>query len=234
MAILLGNEKEFDSPEKTARPNDLIADLIAAVRAGLPLLVLAQSAAGADAAAKALAKAGAFEYAGMAGASRGCWMGNWVFLKDHPAYAGLPSNQVMKWEYQVDFKDASGLLVDAPRSRSLPVTAAITTTLWERPPLRRISAREPSSFKPSAACSPCSTSVSSSTPQNSSPVFAQAKELDYGCPKLNMGCRCSRRCTTLGATPFLRQEWDSTTLNPPRPTIAIRPPRLAVAPIGSR
>jgi hypothetical protein len=115
MAILLGNEKEFDSPEKTARPNDLIADLIAAVRAGLPLLVLAQSAAGADAAAKALAKAGAFEYAGMAGASRGCWMGNWVFLKDHPAYAGLPSNQVMKWEYQVDFKDASGLLVDGPK-----------------------------------------------------------------------------------------------------------------------
>jgi hypothetical protein len=41
-------------------------------------------------------------------------MGTWVFLKDHPAYAGLPSNQVMKWEYQVSFKDTSGLLVDGP------------------------------------------------------------------------------------------------------------------------
>jgi hypothetical protein len=41
-------------------------------------------------------------------------MGTWVFLKDHPAYASLPANQVMKWEYQVSFKDASGLLVDGP------------------------------------------------------------------------------------------------------------------------
>ena len=110
LAILLAHEKEFDSPQFISR----LSGLIAAVQAGLPLLVLAQSAGGADAAAKALSKAGAFEYAGLAGESRGCWMGNWVFLKNHPAYAGLPSNQVMKWEYQVAFKDASGLLVDGP------------------------------------------------------------------------------------------------------------------------
>ena len=110
LAILLAHEKEFDSLEVINR----LSELIAAVQAGLPLLVLAQSAAGADTAAKALSKAGAFSYAGLAGESRGCWMGNWVFLKDHPAYAGLPSNQVMKWEYQVAFKDASGLLVDGP------------------------------------------------------------------------------------------------------------------------
>ncbi len=110
LAILLAHEKEFDSPQFMSH----LSELIAAVQAGLPLLVLAQSAAAADAAAKALSKAGAFSYAGLAGESRGCWMGNWVFLKDHPAYAGLPSNQVMKWEYQVAFKDASGLLVDGP------------------------------------------------------------------------------------------------------------------------
>lgn len=110
LAILLAHEKEFDSPQFTSR----LSELIAAVQAGLTLLVLAQSAAGADAAAQALSKSGAFDYAGMVGESRGCWMGNWVFLKDHPAYAGLPSNQVMKWEYQVSFKDASGLLVDGP------------------------------------------------------------------------------------------------------------------------
>jgi hypothetical protein len=110
LVILLSQEKEFDSQQFINR----LSDLITAVRAGLPLLVLAQSAAGADAAAKTLSKAGAFSYAGLVGESRGCWMGNWVFLKDHPAYAGLPSNQVMKWEYQVAFKDASGLLVDGP------------------------------------------------------------------------------------------------------------------------
>ena len=89
-----------------------VAKMMDAVKAGMPLLVLAQSAAGADAAGKALAAAGAMEYAGMAGESRGCWMGNWVFVKEHPAYAGLPVNQVMKWEYQVDFNDASGLVVE--------------------------------------------------------------------------------------------------------------------------
>jgi beta-galactosidase len=110
VAILLGNEKDLALPEETAR----LSELMTAVNAGMPLLVLAQTAAGADAAAKALAQAGAFQYAGLSGESRGCWMGTWVFLKDHPAYAGLPSNQVMKWEYQVAFEDASGLMVDGP------------------------------------------------------------------------------------------------------------------------
>jgi hypothetical protein len=105
VAILLGQP---GTPEETAR----LGELVTAVKAGMPLLVLAQTATGADAAAKTLSTAGAFEYAGLAGESRGCWMGTWVFLKEHPAYAGLPSNQVMKWEYQVSFNDASGLLVD--------------------------------------------------------------------------------------------------------------------------
>ena len=110
LGIVIAHEKEFDSSKKTAR----IEALLAAVKQGLPLLVLAQTAAGADAAAKALSAAGAFQYEGLAGESRECWMGMWVFVKDHPAYAGLPSNQVMKWEYQVAFENASGLLVDGP------------------------------------------------------------------------------------------------------------------------
>ena len=88
--------------------------LIDRVRKGLSLLVLPRGALGADYAAKALAAVGAFAYAGRAGESRGCWMGSWVFVKDHPAYDGLPTNQVMKWEYQVDFRDATGLMVDGP------------------------------------------------------------------------------------------------------------------------
>lgn len=94
--------------------NEDPAALIERVQSGLPLLVLPRGALGADAAAKALAQAGAFAYAGRAGESRGCWMGSWVFVKEHPAFAGLPVNQVMKWEYQVDFRDATGLLVDGP------------------------------------------------------------------------------------------------------------------------
>jgi hypothetical protein len=84
------------------------------VQRGLPLLVLARGAVGADSAAKALSDAGAFTYAGRAGESRGCWMGTWVFVKDHQAYHGLPTNQIMKWEYQVDFREATGLMVDGP------------------------------------------------------------------------------------------------------------------------
>jgi beta-galactosidase len=110
IAVLLSDEKGAQLVEKSAQ----FTKLLAAVKAGMPLLVLAQSAASADKAAKMLSDAGAFQYAGMVGESRGCWMGTWVFVKEHPAYAGLPSNQVMKWEYQVASEDASGLMVDGP------------------------------------------------------------------------------------------------------------------------
>jgi beta-galactosidase len=109
-AILLADEKDPHWPEQSAR----LSELLAAVQSGMPLLVLAQNANGADQAAQALAKAGAFQYAGLAGESRGCWMGTWVFVRDHAAYVGLPSNQVMKWEYQVASEHASGLMVDGP------------------------------------------------------------------------------------------------------------------------
>jgi beta-galactosidase len=112
--------KEFESEGKYdlaiwfATSNDDPSKMIEKVRSGLPLLVLAHGAVGADLAAKALSAAGAFTYAGRAGETRGCWMGTWVFVKDHASYHGLPTNQVMKWEYQVDFKDATGLMVEGP------------------------------------------------------------------------------------------------------------------------
>jgi hypothetical protein len=110
LAILLSYEKDTKLVENSPH----FTGLLAAVKAGMPLLVLAQSAASADRTAKLLSDAGAFQYAGVVGESRGCWMGTWVFVKEHPAYAGLPSNQVMKWEYQVASEDASGLMVDGP------------------------------------------------------------------------------------------------------------------------
>jgi len=107
-------EGKYDLAIWFATSNEDPSALLDIVRRGLPLLVLARGAVGADSAAKALSAAGAFTYAGRSGESRGCWMGSWVFVKNHPAYQDLPTNQVMKWEYQVDFKDATGLMVDGP------------------------------------------------------------------------------------------------------------------------
>jgi hypothetical protein len=97
----------------TALPSpQLTADALTVVKNGVPLLVLATDTIAADGYAKTLSSAGAFTYAGMVGDNRAPWMGTWVFLREHSAYAGLPSNQCMKWEYQVDANSASGLLVD--------------------------------------------------------------------------------------------------------------------------
>lgn len=110
LAILLADDRDPHWPERSAH----LKELMSAVQAGLPLLVLAQTPNGADQVASVLKEVGAFQYAGLVGESRGCWMGTWVFVRDHPAYAGLPSNQVMKWEYQVAFEHSSGLMVDGP------------------------------------------------------------------------------------------------------------------------
>lgn len=90
------------------------AAIIAAVKAGTPLLVMAQDDDLADAAARALAAEGAFTYAGQVGKMRAPWMGNWYFLRDHPAYAGLPVDQAMGVHYQVPGKPSNGLIVDGP------------------------------------------------------------------------------------------------------------------------
>jgi hypothetical protein len=90
----------------------LNADVIAAVKKGTPLLVMAQDDDLADAAAHVLAAEGAFTYAGQVGKIRAPWMGNWYFLRAHPAYDGLPVNQAMGAHSQVPGKPSNGLLVD--------------------------------------------------------------------------------------------------------------------------
>ncbi len=91
-----------------------LSNMLKAVKAGTPILVLAQSASDAHRWAKLLSGMGAFKYDGAVGDNRGCWMGNWTFTKKHLAYDGLPVDQVMKWEYQLAHDDASGLMVDGP------------------------------------------------------------------------------------------------------------------------
>ena len=41
-----------------------------------------------------------------------CWMGNWIFVRSHTLYAGLPVNCAMKGDSQVPFFNADGLLLD--------------------------------------------------------------------------------------------------------------------------
>ena len=110
LVILLPDDKDPRWSDITER----LSEYCAVVKEGMPMLVLAQTARSADQTTKALAAAGAFQYAGRVGESRGCWMGTWLFVRDHAAYHGLPSNQVMKWEYQVAFEHATGLIVDGP------------------------------------------------------------------------------------------------------------------------
>jgi hypothetical protein len=80
---------ELPSPQITA-------NALGVVKNGVPLLVLATDTMAAEGYAKTLSSARAFTYAGMVGDNRAPWMGTWVFLREHPAYTGLPSNQCMK------------------------------------------------------------------------------------------------------------------------------------------
>ncbi|MDE2267363.1 MAG: glycoside hydrolase [Alphaproteobacteria bacterium] len=92
----------------------LPGDMLAAVKAGTPLLVVAQEDGLADGVATQLAAEGAFSYAGQVGDFRAPWMGNWYFLRAHPVYEGLPVDQAMGVHYQVHGRQANGLLVDGP------------------------------------------------------------------------------------------------------------------------
>ncbi len=95
-------------------PDSFPASLIGKIKSGTPLLLLLKDEAAAAQTAPVLANAGAFHYTGTVGSSRAPWMGSWVFLRDHPVYAGLPTNTVMKGYYQVPAGGQCGLLVDGP------------------------------------------------------------------------------------------------------------------------
>jgi beta-galactosidase len=96
-------------------PGVLPAEVLTAVKAGTPLLVIAQEDGLADGVATQLAAEGAFTYAGQVGKLRAPWMGNWYFLRAHPAYAGMPADQAMGVLYQAHGRQANGLLVDGPQ-----------------------------------------------------------------------------------------------------------------------
>ncbi len=88
--------------------------VLAAVRAGTPLLAIPQADSLSDGVARQLADAGAFTFSGNVGDFRAPWMGNWYFVREHPIFAGMPINQAMGIHYAARGRQSNGLLVDGP------------------------------------------------------------------------------------------------------------------------
>jgi beta-galactosidase len=93
-------------------PGQLSGDVIAAVKGGTPLLVAVPDDDLADGVARQLASLGAFSYEGQIGDTRAPWMGNWLFVKDHATFAGMPTDRVLGVHYQAPGKQSNGLLIE--------------------------------------------------------------------------------------------------------------------------
>jgi hypothetical protein len=89
-------------------------DVLAAVRAGTPLLAVTPTDGQSIGVAKQLAAMNAFQFNGMVGISRASWMGSWYFVRKHPLYDGMPVDQAMSIHYQVKGGGSNGWMVDGP------------------------------------------------------------------------------------------------------------------------
>jgi len=107
-----GNEK----PSKTARPalveGELPPEVLAAVKAGLPLLAMVPDDGLADGVAKQLSALGLFSYAGQVGDLRAPWMGNWTLLRQHALFDGIPADMACTVWHQVPGQLSNGLVID--------------------------------------------------------------------------------------------------------------------------
>jgi beta-galactosidase len=99
-------------PEQPQASGDIPADVLAAVKAGTPLLAMVPDDFLADGVAKQLAALGAFKYDGQVGDLRAPWMGNWLFVREHATFKALPVNRVLGIHYQARGKQSNGLLVE--------------------------------------------------------------------------------------------------------------------------
>jgi hypothetical protein len=103
-------------PKKGEKPvvvlGDLPPEVLAAVRAGAPLLAMVQEDGLAEGVAKQLSGLGLFDYAGQVGGLRAPWMGNWNYVRAHSTFAGLPADMGMSVLHQVEGQPSNGLLVE--------------------------------------------------------------------------------------------------------------------------
>jgi hypothetical protein len=86
--------------------------VLAAVRAGTPLLAMVPEDGLADGVARQLAALGLFRYEGQVGTLRAPWMGNWNYLRAHPVFDGIPADTATSVLHQVEGQPSNGLLVD--------------------------------------------------------------------------------------------------------------------------
>ncbi|MES2441536.1 MAG: sugar-binding domain-containing protein [Pseudomonadota bacterium] len=91
---------------------ELPADVLAAVKAGTPLLALIPEDGLADGVARQLAALGLFRYDGQVGNLRAPWMGNWNYLRAHPLFDGIPADTATSVFHQIEGQPSNGLLVD--------------------------------------------------------------------------------------------------------------------------
>ena len=110
--------KGLPKPHQVA--GQLPDEVIAAVKAGTPLLAAIADDDLADGVARQLAGLGAFIYHGQVGDTRAPWMGNWLFVRDHPTFSGMPTDCVLGVHYQAQGKQANGLLIERAPNASDP------------------------------------------------------------------------------------------------------------------
>jgi hypothetical protein len=82
------------------------------------------------------AAAGAFTYKGLVGDLRAPWVGNWMFVREHPTFQSLPVDRALPIHYQAEGKNSNGMLVEpAPGAPDLKVIVG-----YSRDHARRIGA----------------------------------------------------------------------------------------------
>jgi hypothetical protein len=91
---------------------DLRAAIERARRDGTRVVLLTTGGGDADQIAAFLAAQGLLMYSGPVGSSGPSWMGFWFFGRKHPLLAGLPSDCVLDWPYQIT--SGNGLLLSGP------------------------------------------------------------------------------------------------------------------------
>lgn len=106
-------------PKKGDKPvvvlGELPPEVLAAVKAGVPLLAMVQEDGLAEGVARQLSGLGLFDYAGQVGGLRAPWMGNWNYVRAHSTFAGLPVDRGLSVLHQVEGQPSNGLLIDGPK-----------------------------------------------------------------------------------------------------------------------
>lgn len=97
--------------------SDLSAAIERARHDGTRVVLLSTGGGDAEQMAAFLARQGLVTYSGPVGSSGPSWMGFWFFGRKHPLLAGLPSDCVLDWPYQITSGD--GLMLSGPGVESV-------------------------------------------------------------------------------------------------------------------